>query len=116
LQEWLNELRQTGFAGRDDLPAAMTSIDDITDLLSCIIFTLTGQHSATHFDALDLYGFIPDVPALMRKPVPESRNHVVTRNVLSSTLPDQFADAYYVSLAYVVQVHKPDEVKLLPIT
>jgi arachidonate 5-lipoxygenase len=88
----------------------MKSVADVASLVSGIIFTLTGQHSATHFDALDLYGFIPDVPALMRKPVPTSRDIVVNRDELSATLPDQFPDAYYVSLAYVMQVHKPDEV------
>lgn len=85
-------------------------MDDLAVLISGVIFTLTAQHSATHFDALDLYGFIPDVPAMMRKPVPVNRDIAVTRDELSATLPDQFPDAYYVSLAYVMQVHKPDEV------
>jgi Lipoxygenase len=103
-------LRENGFARRADVPADVTTVDELADLVSGIIFNLTGQHSATHFDALDLYGFIPDVPALMRQPVPDRRDHVVTRNTLSATLPDQFPDAYYVCLAFVLQVHHADQV------
>lgn len=110
MQAWFSELRSSGFPGREDLPTMMTSVDDLADLVSGVIFTLTCQHSATHFDALDLYGYIPDVPALMHTPVPTSRNITVSRDLLTNTLPDQYADAYYVSLAYVMQVHKPDEV------
>ena len=61
-------------------------------------------------DAMDLYGFMADVPAMMRRPIPTRRDLRVTRNELSATLPDQFPDAYYVALAFVIQVHKPDEV------
>ena len=81
--------------------------------MSRVIFTLTVLHSATHMDALDLYGFMPDVPAMMRRPLPTRRDFVVTRDELAATLPDQFPDAYYVSLAFVVQVNKPDEVTCL---
>jgi len=48
---------------------------------------------------------MPDVPAMMRRPVPTRRDFSVTRDELSAMLPDQFPDAYYVSLAY-----KPDQV------
>jgi len=77
-----------------------------------VIFTLTAQHSATHMDAMDLYGFIADVPAMMRRPPPTRRDFPVSRDELSATLPDQFPDAYYVALAFVIQVHKPDEVRI----
>jgi len=111
-QSWLTELVEVGFAGhrsaRHDL--AVSTLDQLTDLVSRLIFTLTAQHSATHMDALDLYGFIPDVPAMMRRPVPTRRDFTVTRDELAATLPDQFPDAYYVALAFVIQVHKPDEV------
>jgi len=112
-QSWLTELIEVGFSGhlsaRHDL--AVTSLSQLTDLVSRVIFTLTAQHSATHIDAMDLYGFAADVPAMMRRPVPSRRDLAVSRDELSATLPDQFPDAYYVALAFVVQVHKPDEVR-----
>jgi len=112
-QSWLTELTEVGFSNhssaRDHLRA--DSINQLTQLVSRVIFTLTAHHSATHMDAMDLYGFIADVPAMMRRPVPTCRDEfTVSRDDLSATLPDQFPDAYYVALAYVIQVHKPDEV------
>ena len=91
----------------------VTSLSQLTDVVSRVIFTLTAQHSATHMDALDLYGFMPDVPAMMRRPLPTRRDFTVSRDELAATLPDQFPDAYYVSLAFVIQVNKPDEVTSL---
>jgi len=112
-QSWLTELIEVGFSrhhsARHDL--AVSSTNQLTDLLSRVIFTLTAQHSATHMDALDLYGFIPEVPAMMRRAPPMRRDGPrVTHHELRATLPDQFPDAYYVALAFVIQVHKPDEV------
>ena len=108
----MTELIEVGFSGHqsahDDL--AVSSLGQLADLVSRLIFTLTAQHSATHMDAMDLYGFIPDVPAMMRRPLPTRPDFSVTRDELSATLPDQFPDAYYVALAFVIQVHKPDEV------
>ena len=113
-QSWLTELIEVGFSGhrsaREDL--VVNSVDQLTELISRVIFTLTAQHSATHMDAMDLYGFMPDVPAMMRRPVPTRRDFRVTLDELSATLPDQFPDAYYAALATVIQVHKPDEVTI----
>jgi len=108
----LTELIEVGFNGHKSARAdlSVNSRHELTQLVSRLIFTLTAQHSATHMDAMDLYGFMPDVPAMMRRPVPTRRDFSVTRDELSATLPDQFPDAYYVSLAYVIQVHKPDQV------
>jgi len=109
---WLTELIEVGFSGhrsaRAELP--VSTLDQLTKLVSSVMFTLTAQHSATHMDAMDLYGLMPDVPAMMRRPPPTHRQLNITRDLLSATLPDQFPDAYYVALAFVIQVHKPDEV------
>ena len=110
----MTELIEVGFSGhrsaRDEL--RVSSVGQLVQLVSRVIFTLTAQHSATHMDAMDLYGFIADVPAMMRRPVPTRRDFPVSRDELAATLPDQFPDAYYVALAFVIQVHKPDEVRL----
>ena len=113
VQSWLTELVEVGLCGHADArrSLAATSVAQLAHLLSRLVFTLTAGHSATHVDALDLYGFVPDVPAMMRRPPPaRRRGGVPSRDDLAATLPDQFPDAYYVSLAFVIQVNKPDEV------
>lgn len=115
LNDWLRELNEVGFADmserqRSGLPRVLAGVDELADLVAKVIFTLTCQHSATHSDAMDYHGFVPDIPAMMRLPPPDSKDYVVDRDVLTKTLPDQFPDAYFGTLAFVLNIHKPDEV------
>ena len=117
-QSWIEEVHDVGFAGvsserRCQIPTCIRTISELSNLATKLIFASTCQHSATHTEALDLYGFVPGVPAMMRAP-PMTRRHNVTKEVFSRTLPDQFPDAYYGSLATVLQIHRPEEVSLWP--
>jgi arachidonate 5-lipoxygenase len=117
IQAWIGEIHAVGFAqfppeGLNGLPTSMTSIDQLANLATRLIFTSTCQHSATHTEALDLYGFVPGVPAMMRQP-PMTRRRAVTKDSIARTLPDQFPDAYYGSLATVLQIHRPEEVSFV---
>ena len=119
-QAWIEEVHDVGFAGvasqspprRCRIPTAIGSIAELAGVATKLIFASTVQHSATHTEALDLYGLVPGVPAMMRAP-PATRRGVVTRDVLARTLPDQFPDAYYGSLATVLQIHRPEEVRAI---
>ena len=120
ISEWLRELNDIGFPNmtesqRNGLPRRFESVADVADLVAKVIFTLTAQHSATHSDAVDFHGFVPDIPAMMRLPPPDCREFVVDRDALTKTLPDQFPDAYYGTLAFIMQIHKPDEVSAYPV-
>lgn len=95
-----------------NVPHSIQTIDELSDIVTKLIFTTTCQHSATHTEAMDLYGFIPGIPAMMRQP-PMSRKQMCTREFIGKCLPDQFPDAYYGSLSTLLQVHKPDEVSIL---
>jgi len=113
-KSWIEEVHDVGFAGlsperRRQIPTRLRTISELSNLATKLIFVSTCQHSATHTEALDLYGFVPGVPAMMRAP-PMTRRHATTKEVFSRTLPDQFPDAYYGSLATVLQIHRPQEV------
>ena len=95
-----------------NVPQSIQTIDELSDIVTKLIFTTTCQHSATHTEAMDIYGFIPGIPAMMRQP-PMSRKQMCTREFIGKCLPDQFPDAYYGSLSTLLQVHKPDEVSIL---
>ena len=92
-----------------NLPKEITTVEELSKLVTKLIFTATCQHSATHTEAMDLYGFIPMVPSMMRNPFMHKRN-MSSREYITQTLPDQFPDAYYGSLSTLLQVHKPEEV------
>ena len=84
---------------------------ELAEMLATIIFTVACQHSATHSDALDLFGFIPDVPAMMRKSPKTSNFCNIDVDSLTHTLPDQYPEAYYASLLFILNVYKPDQVR-----
>jgi hypothetical protein len=114
IQAWIRAIHDNGFPHFNDqqrqgLPRTFNSLDELAEVVTMVMFTLTCGHSASHSDAMDLYGFMPDVPALMRQPPPTSRNVPVGREMFSSVLPDQNPDAYYGSLAFTMLVYEPDE-------
>ena len=114
-QAWISEIHSTGFASFPaesliGLPTVISTLAELSNLTTRLIFSSTCQHSATHTEALDLYGFVPGVPAMMRQP-PMTRKHESNKETIARTLPDQFPDAYYGSLATVLQIHRPEEVE-----
>ena len=115
IHDWMSDIHNNGFpylndAQRCGLPLRLTSVAELARVVTKIIFTSTCFHSATHQDALDLFGFLPLVPALMRQ-LPPNRRAQCNREYITKTLPEQSPEAYYGSLANVMQQCKPDEVR-----
>jgi len=55
--------------------------NELADILTAIIWSASGQHSAVNNGQVDYYGFVPNGPLLHRKPVP---------------VPDQEIDQQYI--------------------
>ena len=91
------------------LPKQITCIEQLTDLVSKIIFTSTCAHTASHSEAMDMYGFEPSVPARMCACVPEVKGRVKKADLVSS-LPEQNPELYSCGMAYVMSLKKADEV------
>jgi arachidonate 5-lipoxygenase len=114
IQAWIEDVHERGFPGlkphqRQGLPRSFENVEELADTMTKILFSSTCQHSSTHSEALDMYGFLPLTPAMMRLP-PPFRKRTVGREFIIKCLPDQSPEAYYGSLANVMQFHKPDEV------
>ena len=73
------------------------------DLLTTIIFTASGGHSATNNGQYDVYGYIPNAPGQMVTPPPRSREPL-SEESLAAALPkgkgaaEQIATARLLSL------------------
>ena len=93
------------------LPKEITCIEQLTDLVSKIIFTCTCTHAASHSEAMDMYGFDPSVPARMCACVPQEKGRV-KKPSLASSLPEQDPELYSCAMAYVMSLRKADEVCL----
>ena len=92
------------------LPKQMTCIEEVTDLVSKIIFTCTCTHAASHSEAMDMYGFEPRVPARMCQSVPQEKGKV-KKATLVDTLPEQDPELYSCAMAHVMTQKRADEVR-----
>ena len=137
LQAWMQDLNEHGFPAESftdiaqahihangtclnqyqtrtnfGLPKQMTCIEEVTDLVSKIIFTCTCTHAASHSEAMDMYGFEPTVPARMCQSVPQEKGKV-KKATLVDTLPEQDPELYSCAMAHVMSQKKADEVRSL---
>ena len=79
------------------------------DFLTAIIFTCSCQHAAVNFSQLDVYGFPPHSPALMRKPPPTERKQHKESDVMEC-LPTKDQAQIYIYTVYDLTRIFPDEV------
>ena len=87
----------------------LTSVQQVCDFLTAIIFTCSCQHAAVNFSQLDMYGFPPHSPALMRKPPPTERKQHTESEVMEC-LPTKDQAEKAISTVYDLTRIFPDEV------
>ena len=85
------------------------TVEKLAELLASVIFTITCLQSATRSDALDIFGFVPEIPAMMKcRPVDKPIS--LDASFFSKLLPDQVADAYFSSLLFILNHYHADKV------
>jgi len=62
LQNWAEELASTEMTGGNilDMPTAFTTLPELTDILTQIIFTASAEHSSVNFTQYPYLGFSPN--------------------------------------------------------
>lgn len=81
LQNWVKDLHDNGYPNKPGhtnhgVPPSFTSCVQLYEFLTSIIFTCACQHAAVNFSQMDVYGFPPNSPALMRQPPPTKKGVV----------------------------------------
>jgi len=89
LQNWIKDLHDNGYpvtAGHTDhgVPTSFTTRQQLYDFVTAIIFTCSCQHAAVNFSQLDVYGFPPNSPALMRQPPPTKKGTMTLKDLMKS--------------------------------
>ena len=74
-----------------------------------IIFTCSCQHAAVNFSQMDVYGFIPNAPGLLRKPPSANKGEVNLRYIME-TLPTKHQGCVYIAVLHDLTRIYPTEV------
>ena len=116
LQAWLQDAQENGFPFGEggiesdhELPKSLATIDQLVHVLTCIVFTCSCQHAAVNFGLMDVAGFIPNTPHLMRRPPPTKKNEASLESIMK-TLPNKSQAAHQIAFMYVTTKFAEDEV------
>ena len=117
LKDWANEIHHYAFPafrsqpmGRG-FPEAITSKNELIEYCTLIIFTGTAQHAAVNFGQFQIYGYVPNSPLYLRKPVPTQKG-IATEEDILHCLPTLVHTSLTVALMFQLSQFSPDEVSL----
>ena len=113
----MGELHDKGYpnlAGHTNhgVPQSFTSCVQLYDFLTAIIFTCACQHAAVNFSQMDVYGFPPNSPALMRQPPPKKKGAVGMADLMKC-LATKHQASLTIATVYDLTRIFPDEVRSL---
>ncbi|KAJ7337203.1 Arachidonate 5-lipoxygenase [Desmophyllum pertusum] len=100
LQAWILDLHDNGYPAREGetdhgFPSSVTSIQQLTHIVTIVIFTCACQHAAVNFSQMDTFGFPPNSPALMRQPPPTEKGKMTMKDMMKSLPTKHQAGVYY---------------------
>ncbi|XP_045198128.2 polyunsaturated fatty acid 5-lipoxygenase-like isoform X2 [Mercenaria mercenaria] len=115
MQAFLADLREEGLrksAGPPNgLPKKITSLPELVEIITMIIFHSSCYHAALNFTQIDYFSFGPNYPSSMRRAPPSKKGETTMQDVIDS-LPNKSTQA--VSIAFASYLSEPlsDEVYL----
>ena len=115
LQAWIKDIYDNGLPVREgdvdhEFPKSLQSRDQLIHMLKCVVFTCSCQHAAVNFGLMDVTGFVPFTPSLMRQPPPTKKNEATLKSIMA-TLPNKSQASQQIGLVYVLTRFADDEVR-----
>lgn len=113
LQAWIKDVHDNGLPVREgdvdhEFPKSLQSRDQLVHMLTCVMFTCSCQHAAVNFGLMDVTGFVPFTPSLMRQPPPTKKNEATLKSIMA-TLPNKSQASQQIALVYVLTRFADDE-------
>lgn len=86
LQNWAKELVNENTCGLKNMygDGSFTNKEDVTDLLTCIIYKATVEHAALNLPLYDEGAFVPNYPLMMRGEPPTSKDVLTEADVMAA--------------------------------
>ncbi|XP_078369935.1 allene oxide synthase-lipoxygenase protein-like [Oculina patagonica] len=113
IQAWVKDVHDNGFPVREgdidhEFPKSLQTRDQLIHMLTCVVFTCSCQHAAENFGMMDVAGFVPNTPSLMRQPPPTKKNEATLKSIMA-TLPSKSQAAHQIGLWYVLTRFAEDQ-------
>ncbi|KAL0993737.1 hypothetical protein UPYG_G00112960 [Umbra pygmaea] len=86
LQNWISEINIYGFP-RSGFPESFQTKLELCQFVTMVIYCCTAQHAAVNFSQVDFALWMPNCPASMARPPPQTKG-VLTEDDILSYLPD----------------------------
>ncbi|KAI3467678.1 hypothetical protein Pfo_024341 [Paulownia fortunei] len=116
LQAWWNEIKNKGHHDKRNEPwwPNLSTQDDLSGILTTMIWTASGQHAAINFGQYPFGGYPPNRPTLMRKLIPREGEEYEKflqnpEYTFLTSLPTQLQATKVMAVQDTLSTHSPDE-------
>lgn len=117
LQAWWYEIKNKGHYDKRNEPwwPKLDTQENLSNILTTIIWTASGQHAAINFGQYPFGSFVPNRPTLMRKLIPHESDPDYEQFIMSpqssflSSLPSQLQATKVMAVQDTLSTHSPDE-------
>lgn len=99
LQAWAGEMGSRDGLRLNGFPTAISSIGQLRDTLTNLLFTLTARHSSIHFAQYQYAGYVPNMPLACYLPPPTDPDRPLEPDYLLKALPP-FSPALHQSFIF----------------
>ena len=116
LQDWAKDIYTNAFPSYDGaqqghgFPSSITSREQLVERCTVIMFTGSAQHASINFGQYDIYGYVPNAPAGVRRP-PSTTKGESDYQLLLETLPDKAGAMNAMITASALSAYSRDEVR-----
>ncbi|KAI7753940.1 hypothetical protein M8C21_033140 [Ambrosia artemisiifolia] len=117
LQAWYAESINVGHADlrNETWWPSLANVEDLTTILTTIIWLASAQHAALNFGQYPYSGYIPNRPPLMRRLIPDEADPEYTsfledpQNYFLSAIPSMLQSTKFMAVVDTLSTHSPDE-------
>ncbi|PIN26116.1 Linoleate 13S-lipoxygenase [Handroanthus impetiginosus] len=117
LQAWWSEIKNKGHHEKRNEPwwPHLSTQDDLSNILTTMIWTASGQHAAINFGQYPFGGYPPNRPTLMRKLIPQEGDPEYEKFLQNpeytflTSLPTQLQATKVMAVQDTLSTHSPDE-------
>jgi len=108
VEAWVEEMADPARGNLRGLPndGKLQKVADLVDLLTLTIVKASAEHSAANNGQYDYFGYIPNVPGLMRKPPPRNKKEL-SEEWLIEALPDFHQSAVQLAMVHLLSDPSP---------